>query len=40
LDFFKVNGIEEDFPARSAVQVGPLMYREWLIEIESVAIVG
>lgn len=39
LDFFKANGVEKDFPARSAVQVGPLMYREWLIEIESVAIV-
>jgi len=39
LDFFKAHGIEI-FPARSAVQVGPLMYREWLIEIESVAIVG
>ena len=39
LDFFKKNGIEKDFPARSAVQVGPLMYREWFIEIDAVAII-
>jgi len=39
IDFFKANGVVK-FPARSAVQVGPLMYREWLVEIESVAIVG
>ncbi len=39
LDFFKENGIEKDFPARSAIQVGPLMYREWLIEIDAVAII-
>ena len=39
LDFFKSNGIEKDFPARSAVQVGPLMYREWLVEIDAVAII-
>ena len=39
LDFFKSNGIEKDFPARSAVQVGPLMYREWFVEIDAVAII-
>ncbi len=38
IDFFQENGIEKDFPARSAVQVGPLMYREWLIEIDAVAV--
>ena len=38
IDFFKKNGLEKDFPARSAVQVGPLMYREWLIEIDAIAI--
>lgn len=40
IDFFKSNGVEKDFPARSAVQVGPLMYREWFIEIEAVAILA
>ena len=38
IDFFKTNGVEK-FPARSAIQVGPLFYREWLIEIEAVAII-
>ena len=39
IDFFKSYEVEKNFPARSAVQVGPLMYREWFIEIEAVAIV-
>ena len=39
LDFFKENGVEKDFPARTAVQVGPLFYHEWKIEIEAVAII-
>ncbi|QEE17889.1 RidA family protein [Promethearchaeum syntrophicum] len=39
IDFFKKNKIEEDFPARTAIQAGPLFYREWLIEIEAVAII-
>ena len=39
LDFFKENGVTKDFPARTAVQVGPLFYHEWKIEIEAVAII-
>ncbi|WP_457557030.1 RidA family protein [Candidatus Harpocratesius sp.] len=38
IDFFKKNGIEKELPARSAVQVGKLMYEEWNIEIDAVAI--
>ncbi|MHA1718429.1 MAG: RidA family protein [Promethearchaeota archaeon] len=38
IEFFKNNGIKRDFPARSAVQVGPLMYREWYIEIDAIAV--
>ena len=39
IDFFRDNGLLKDFPARSTVQVGPLMYREWLIEIDAIAII-
>jgi len=38
IDFFKSNNVLK-FPARSAVQVGPLMYREWFVEIDAVAII-
>ena len=37
IDFFKEHGVK-NFPARSAVQVGPLFYKDWMIQIECVAI--
>lgn len=37
IQFFKENGVEKEFPARSAVQVGELMFGEWWIEIDAIA---
>lgn len=39
IDFFKENGVEKNLPARSAVEIGPLMYHEWKIEIDCVAMI-
>lgn len=39
LNFFKEYGIIEQLPARSVVQVGQLMYPEWFIELDCVAII-
>ena len=37
IEFFKKNGVEKNFPVRSAVEIGPLMYHEWKIEIDCIA---
>lgn len=37
IKFFKENGVETNFPARSCVEVGPLMYSEWHVEIDATA---
>lgn len=37
VDFFKKNGVEKNFPVRSAVEIGPLMYHDWKIEIDCIA---
>ena len=39
IDFFKSNGVEKNFPVRSTVQVGPLMYKDWFVEIDCIAII-
>ena len=38
IEFFNNNGIKTNFPARSCVQVGPLMFSEWHVEIDCIAI--
>ena len=38
IEFFKKNGIKTDFPARSCVQVGPLMFPEWHVEMDCIAV--
>jgi 2-iminobutanoate/2-iminopropanoate deaminase len=39
VSFFNENGVEKDFPARSCIQVGPLMYPDWHVEIDCIAII-
>jgi 2-iminobutanoate/2-iminopropanoate deaminase len=39
IKFFKKNGVEKNFPARTTVEVGKGKYREWKIEIDCVAMI-
>ena len=39
IEFFNRNGIEKNFPTRSALEIGPLMYHEWKIAIDCIAII-
>ena len=39
IEFFKENGVEKNFPVRSAIEIGALMYHEWKIEIDCIAMI-
>jgi 2-iminobutanoate/2-iminopropanoate deaminase len=39
IDFFAKNGVTENLPARSCVEVGALMYKDWKIELDCIAII-
>jgi 2-iminobutanoate/2-iminopropanoate deaminase len=40
VQFFKENNVTMNFPARSVVEVGRLMYSEWYIELDCVAVLS
>ena len=40
VQFFHDHGVTHDLPARSVVEVGQLMYPEWFIELDCIAVIS
>ena len=39
IEFFETNGFSDSLPARAAMEISRLVKKEWLIEVEAIAIV-
>ena len=37
--FFNENGVEKNLPARSVVEIGHMIYPEWFLELDCIAVI-